>query len=299
MYKKIIVSVFVFLSSYIQADIIPIDQIEDIRPYIDQNALVLFDIDDTLITNPYSLGSSPWRSWAKSKISHYDADFVVYDALTLYIAKKAHYKAVESSTVGLISDLQQSGIAVFAFTARGRSQWYTTDIKGVDQFTHKQLNHVGIDFKQTVIPVELQHLESTYFYKGIIFAQHIKKGDLLKHLLKDLNYHPSCIVFVDDKLDQVQSVEAVVKEAKIPFFGFWYRRAESDGANFSPMVANVQLENLLLKNKIVKDKEAKKIAETRSEKDPIEYLNWILDQCDITRLAPTFFEEEVSLIQTN
>lgn len=287
MINKIVMLMCIFISTYTQAEIFEINQIDDIVPYIDQeNSLVLFDIDDTLITNPFCLGSPAWRNWLKRTPVKQETDFVFYDAITLYIAKNVDYQTVEPGMETLISDLQRSGIAVFAFTARGRSEWYTTQLEGVDEFTHQQLNHVGIDFKKTAIPAELQDLEPAYFYEGIIFAQHIKKGDLLKHLFKDLNYHPSCIVFIDDKLDQVKSVADAVKEFEIPFYGFWYRRQEQDAGTFNPMVANIQLENLLLNDVIVSDEQAEEIAETMSEIDPQEYFEGIFEQFDINQLDP-------------
>jgi hypothetical protein len=289
MYKKLIVSALLLLSPCIRAEIVEIDHLDDIRPYIvQQEDLVLFDIDDTLITNPISLGSPPWRAWVKSKIPPYNLGFTLYDALTLFIAKNTSYRTVETSTVQLISDLQANGIPVFAFTARGRSQWYTTDIEGVDQLTHEQLNRVGIDFSRTVIPIELEDLEPTYFYKGIIFAQHIKKGDLLKHLFKDLNFHPSCIIFVDDKLDQVQSVETAAQEAGIPFMGFWYRGAEFQATKFEPMLANLQLESLLLRNEILDDEKGQELLRNApSTVDSTTYFHSILEQMDLNGLAPS------------
>lgn len=282
--KMILISSF-FLTSFLQADIMEITQIDDIRPYITKDALYLFDIDDTLIDNPFSLGSPPWRNWVKSKLPNYDINFVLYDALTLFIAKNAPYKTVEPSTANLIADLQNQGHAVFAFTARGRSQWYTTDIEGVDRFTDEQLHHAGIDFKATLIPEELQSLETTYFCDGVIYAQHIAKGDLLKHLFKDLKYYPSLVIFVDDKLEQVQSVEAAVKGAGIPFIGFWYRRSEFDRKNFNPMIANIQLESLLLQGEIIDDDAALELAKTK-QSDPHTYFKEILEKIDIEQLSP-------------
>lgn len=286
MFKRFILISSIFITSFLQGEILEIDQIDDVRPFITQKTLCLFDIDDTLIDNPLSVGSPPWRNWVKSKVSNFNTHFAMYDALTLYIAKSAPYKAMEPTTAKLISDLQQSGVAVFAFTARGRTQWYTTEIEGVDRFTKEQLDHAGIDFTKTHIPQELHSLESTYFNDGIIFAQHIKKGDLLKHLFKDLNYMPPLIVFVDDKLDQVQSVEAAVKEAGIPFIGFWYRRSESDRANFNPHAANIQLEALLLRGEIIADEEALEMAKERFERDPFNDFKEILEKVDQEHLAP-------------
>lgn len=290
MLKKMILISSIFAASLLQADIMEITEIDAIRPYITENALYLFDIDDTLIDNPFSLGSPPWRSWVKSKIPNYQTNFVLYDALTLFIAKNAPYKTVEPLTANLIADLQNQGHTVFAFTARGRSQWYTTDIEGIDQFTQEQLNHVGIDFKNTQIPEALQSLEAAYFSDGVIFAQHIKKGDLLNHLFKDLNYTPSLIIFVDDKLDQVQSVETAVKGAGIPFIGFWYRRSEVDRKNFNPNIANVQLESLLLKRELLDDDIALELAESK-ENDPETYFKEILEKANIEQLSPSISME--------
>lgn len=186
----------------------------------------------------------------------------------------------------MISDLQSANVPVLAFTARGRSQWYTSDIEGVDQFTYQQLTHAGIDFNRTSIPAALQNLESVYFDKGTIFAQHIKKGDLLKHLFKDLEYQPSSIIFVDDKLDQVQSVEAAVTEAGIPFKGFWYRRVELDNKAFNPMAANLQLESLLLNDEILSDEQAQELLSSLPQNDPTEYFKSIFERFDINQLKP-------------
>ena len=82
MFKKIILISSIFLSSFLQADIMEITQIDDIRPYVTKNALYLFDIDDPLIDNPFTLGSPPWRNWVKSKLPNYNTNFVLYDALT-------------------------------------------------------------------------------------------------------------------------------------------------------------------------------------------------------------------------
>jgi Protein of unknown function (DUF2608) len=274
-----------------KTEIVEIYHIDEIYKYIKdkENILGLVDIDDTLIDNPFGLGSPPSRNWIKSRISHIQTDFSLYDALTLYIAKNAPYKAVEPTTAQVIADLQKEGHAIFAFTARGRSEWYTTTVKGVDQFTHEQLNAVGINFKNTQVPENLQSLEDTYFNDGIIFAKHISKGELLTHLFKDLNYTPSLIVFVDDKRDQVESVKEAALKAGIPFIGFWYRRSEIDRINFDPMVANVQLESLLLKNEILTDEAAKEIAMSKQNVDPESYLHEIFEKIDINMLRPVEF----------
>src|SRR5262249_54980792 len=147
MYKKYLLSLFIFLTSFLHAEIIEIEQIDSMRPFIIKGSFCLFDVDDTQIQNPFSLGRPAWRNWAKPLCISFPTDFVLFDALTLFIAKKAPYQPVEGQIVKLISDLQNEGITTFAFTARGRSEWYSSYIEGVDQFTYKQLKDVGMDFK--------------------------------------------------------------------------------------------------------------------------------------------------------
>lgn len=286
MLKNLFLALTLFVI-YSHAEILEIYDMDEVRAFATQQEdLVLFDVDDTLITNSVTLGSPAWRSWAKSKVNVTHPDFVVYDALTLFSAKKVPYRAVEPATVTLISDLQAQGITTFAFTARGRSEWYTTTIEGVDKFTHQQLNGAGIDFNLTSIPEGLQNLDPSYFQNGIIFAQHIKKGELLSQLLEDLDYHPTSIIFVDDKLDQVQSVEAALKDTGIPFKGFWYRKIETLSKNFNPQVANVQLENLLVRDQILSDEEAIDYLTLVSQINPVDYFHLILNHYDLSKLTP-------------
>lgn len=285
MFKKLFSLSLCLVSSFLSADIIEIHQIDDIRPYIKENALYLFDIDDTLIHNPFTLGSGPWRNWARSKIPKLNTSFNLFDALTLYIANKAPYVAVESTTANLIDELQENEHTVFGFTARGRSQWYTTDLEGIDRFTQEQLQYAGIDFSRTRIPQELQQLEETYFCQGIIFASHIVKGELLEYLLEEIEYYPSCIIFVDDRLDQVQSVEAAAEAAGIPFVGFWYRRSELDH-HFHPMITNIQLEYLIHKGEIISDEMAFVLAQDNLHDDHQGIFENIFYSMDINLLAP-------------
>lgn len=286
MHKKIILILAIFIFPLLHAEIVEIHHIDDIRPYVTKNTLCLFDIDDTLIDPPISLGSSTWRNWVKAKLTGYTTDFTLYDALTLHIAKMVPYKTVEPHTALLISDLQANGIPVFAFTARGRTQWYTTDLEGIDRFTYDQLKNVGIDFTKTTVPAELQAINPDYFYNGIIFAQHIKKGDLLQYLLNDLNYSPSKVIFVDDKLDQVKSVEATLKEMGVPFIGFWYKRSEEDHRDFNPIITNIQMEYLLLSGVVISDTEARELAKALQRVNPDAHLKEILEHVEMKQLVP-------------
>lgn len=282
--------VFCLLISNLAGSIIEISEIDTVRNSVKQDALYLFDIDDTLIDNPSGLGSIPWRAWFRSKGLQSDTSFTLFDALTYYIAKHIPYKAVEPTTAKLIADLQFQGIAVLEFTARGRTQWYTTVLDHVDRFTHAQLKNAGIDFTKTTIPEGLKNLEPAYFYEGIIFAQHISKGELLKDLLKDINYRPSLLVFIDDKLEQIESVEKIAEDIGIPFVGYWYRRAEQDKKNFDPLIAAIQLEHLLIKKENLNDEDAAEMSKSMQKADPEYYFKSVLNRIDLKQQLTPWIE---------
>lgn len=283
MLKQIIF--LVFISLHLQAKIIEINEINDIRSHITENTLIFFDIDDTLISAPLSLGCSQWRIWARQKLSTQSRDLELFDRLLFYIAKHIPYQAVESSTSSLIADLHHAGHTVLGLTARGRSYWYQTKIEEIDRFTHKQLCDVGIDFANTRIPKGLQSLDPAYFYKGIFFTNHILKGDFLTSLFTHVKYTPSLILFIDDHLEEVQSVEKAMQEIGVPCIAFWYKRKYVNQQNFDAMMTNIQLESLLFRNEVIDDDSARVTAQTKQNEDPQNYFREIIERIDCNQLS--------------
>lgn len=283
--QKFILTLLLGSTMLLNAEIIQINNIDEIRSLIKENTLCLFDIDDTLIDNPSCLGSPPWRSWVRPQFANWQLEPAIFDALTLYIAKKAPYKAVESSTSALIADLQKEGVAAFGFTARGRSQWYGTDVAGVDKYTHAQLKRVGIDFSKSLIPADLV-LDESFYYDGIIFARHIPKGELLDKLSINMNYIPQLIIFVDDRLEQIESVDAALEALGIPSFCCWYCRSALDRNDFNPLVSTIQLEYLLHRNTYLSDEDAAKLANESPNINPEAHLKEILNVIDREQIRP-------------
>jgi hypothetical protein len=233
-----------------------IHRIDDLRPYVQPGSLCLFDVDETLISNRQSLGCPKWRGWVKPHLGAVQRHYPLYDALTFFIAQKVPYVPCEPSTPALIADLSESA-TVCGFTARGRTQWYSTEVEGVDRFTHDQLKRVGIDFHRQKLPGDLHQLNPDYFYDGIIFSRNEGlKGEVLIRLFNEISYRPGLLIFVDDRLDQVQSVEKAALELGIPFIGFWYTYVYRQGFYFDPHVTNVQLEHLFRWDEMLTDSEA-------------------------------------------
>lgn len=263
-----------------------IQNINDILPSIDSvNMIVFFDMDDTLTDSTVSLGSGAWRKFIRQKIADYESEYGkrwdsvnLHDELTLRVARQIPVKPVESGIPAVITELQNNGISVFVLTARGKSKWYSTDVEDIDLLTHQQLLDAGFDFSLSILPPELQSMDSSFYDEGVIYSSPLKKGALLKKLVEETGYRPSKIVFIDDKMDQVQSMEEAAKDLGIPFVGFWYTRADENHLNFDPIVATLQLMQLLMGEKVMDDQEALLFKERSQLSDPDLFFKLFLDQ---------------------
>jgi hypothetical protein len=269
--------------SQLHADIIETHEVESILPYVDQDTLVLFNIANVLTDSEISLGSSQWRAYVKTQAKKIqNPEFNIHDVLTWQAFSLVPHKSVEAVTPSLIENLQNQDIAVAALTSRGRTEWYNTSVPTVDQHTEKMLHSIDIDFRQSNLPFVFAQYEGNPFldhYRGgIFYSNHMSKGEFLKQLLQDSGYMPKAVVFIDDKIDSLDDVEAAMQELGIPFHGFWYTRA-TDRTGFSPMVANVQLEALLKDQQILSDEEAKVIADTKyADVDPDDLFRELLNE---------------------
>lgn len=266
------------------ATIQEIKQIESILPEIqDTDTLILFNIAEVIMDSPLDLGTSAWRKYIRARAPQH------HDALTLFAARNIAAKAVEEATPQIIATCQNQGLPVLAFTSRGRTEWYTTEVEGVDQLTEDMLGQIQIDFNKTQLPEQWRYIEnsvfSPYFHHGIIYANHMEKGDFLKQLLQETGYVPSKVVFVDDKRDSLEGVERALQELGIPFAGFWYTKTASDHKGFSAMISHVQLQSLVFDGILLSDEEAAKIVnESYQGVNPDTLFFEILERLDIDSL---------------
>lgn len=273
----LLVGIFLF-AGIAEAKIIKIFEIQDIKKEITPQTWIFFNIAEVLMDTNTSLGSQAWRKYLRNRL-----DSNTHDQLTLFVFKNLPPKVPEDITPELILNLQNAGFFVFAFTSRGRNEWYGTQVAGIDQLTEDQLRKLHINFAKTLIPEKMQQLNSDfsdYYHDGIIYATNAKeKGEMLEQFLKVAGCKPSKIVFLDDKEDSLKSIELIAQKNHIEFTGFAYGRTMREHANFDPMIANIQLDWLIKCGKILSDAEAAKI---KNEKflnvDPELYFLELIDR---------------------
>ncbi|MBA3817112.1 MAG: DUF2608 domain-containing protein [Parachlamydiaceae bacterium] len=283
--KKLILSTLsiLFFAGILNAQIIETSNIQEIRKEINDDTLVLFNLAEVLTDTETSLGTQAWRKFIRRRV-----EAKLHDELTLFAFKNIPHKSPEASIPELIDELQSQGIVVLAFTSRGRPEWYTSQFPDIDLLTEKVLLEIGFDFSKTKLNKELALLPSLFedfYHSGIIYGTNIReKDELLLEILQKSDFRPSKIVFVDDKIDSLISMEAALNNLNIPFVGYAYSKTKQNHASFNPLIANIQLDWLITYGQVLTDKEAIKIMNEKFFNiDLNQYFNEVIGKWDISK----------------
>jgi hypothetical protein len=247
-----------FLSSYLvflfyilptPAVIIEVGNLELFKKEIetlDSQSLVVFDVDETLITpkDPFLryLRAPPYNC----QIIH--QGFGILDCLLeddvlkgwkeiwfSRILNTMQYQLVDSEFPLLIHQLQKRGIKTIALTAiKSRSfgvipsmeDWRIKQLQQFDiSFSHSFPNHSFLSFT-------LQSGNPS-FKQGVLCADETPKGEALLALLQAIEWIPSKIVFIDDLFEYQQSMESMARKLGILFSGFHYKASELISCDFN------------------------------------------------------------------
>jgi hypothetical protein len=267
--------------------------LEVVKPYVTENTWVLLNIAEVLTDSQMDLGTSRWRKFIKKASENWEgnSDYNVHDILSFLVFKKIPHKSVESNTPSIVSQWQEQEIVVMALTSRGRSQWYDTYIKKVDKLTNDVLKGIGFDFSKTILPDEFSGIKKSFranYFKGIFYADNVEKGDLIKDVLIETGYHPAKIVYMDDKMDSIEEMQAACETLGIPFAGFWNNSTVPKHRDFNPMIANIQLESLLFYDEILTNEQAAEFLNSKlfpyHNMDPEQFFLELLDRIDFSEI---------------
>jgi hypothetical protein len=204
------------------AQIIESNSIEDVKKFIEPETLFILDYDNVLIEGKTDYGFDAWFCAMMNKLADNGLSMADAKAKLLPIYEKyqrsAAIQPVEACTSSLIENLKNSGYNVMILTVRSLCL--------IDS-VFKQLKSVNIDIEHEAIPEAginstLSKLGSKYV-NGILFCDGYYKGPALKaFLLGKPELKINKIVFVDDKLKNVESVKVAAQELGLNFVGIRY-----------------------------------------------------------------------------
>ncbi|MCB0404153.1 MAG: DUF2608 domain-containing protein [Bdellovibrionales bacterium] len=207
---------------------------------IDGDSVLVVDLDNTVIESAQMLGSAQWFEYlfAGLKKSGLSAGEAYQQAIQQWvqIQDATDVRPVEVSTPDFLRGIQAMGIRVMALSARPPQ---------VSQRTLEQLANVGIDFTRPSIFVKdlpMQFKRASALYKqGVLFADRLDKGGVLAAFFDRIQFRPKRVVYVDDKLANVESVSRAMKKIGVAFEGYRYGAADIRVKTFDPQVADLQL----------------------------------------------------------
>ena len=216
---------------------------ECLKQKIDKNyknrddILYTFDVDDTLIKLNH-----PLLPYLKEYNESYEKLLRDYPGITEMDLRRYLAPYVELTELGSSEWLKSLTGKKIALTASPTGE--CADGMSMMECRYQELKDKGITFEATTFDIEepfaLHELaygdQYPTYYKGILFSLRKSegspsKGTVLCAFLKAINYTPACVVLIDDREENLKSVQDELRKRypdKIKFIGILYTGAKND-----------------------------------------------------------------------
>lgn len=254
-----------------------IDEASEKLSHVSPSSLVLFDVDYTLLL-PQDAIMQPcgevlrkkYRKEILEKTPHDSAQKYTPDDLFSRVWLAQKNGLVEDKLPSVIADLQKRSIKVMGLTAAvgekfgvipSGADWRIEELRRCQiSFAPAFPDHAVLRFPslttKSYVPL---------FQGGILFSALAPKGAVLEAFLQAIQWKPEEVVFFDDRLPYLQSVEEAMARMGIPFLGFYYRAAEQIPCHLDAVVADLQMRTLSQEGIWLSDEEAKKLLSQQIE----------------------------------
>lgn len=265
-FLKIIFLVASFCFTQLHSSIVSIQSFKEIYlelNKVDQDTLVVFDVDEVLITCKDVILRPCGSHFLPMSWKNIDRKEFIF--LISIMINESQPMLVEPSTPWFVKELQAKGAKTMALTAARTGKFGV--IENAEDWRLQILKKLDIDFSNTFPKNPLIYFnqvkkESNYplFKNGILFLGDEKntKGSLLIQFLEKMQWKPKKVIFIDDKMPHLISVETALNEAKISFQGYQYKGVEQLPKEFDEEIAEMQFDHLRKNHKWLSDSEVKK-----------------------------------------
>lgn len=245
----------------------------------DENCLVVLDVDNTIIC-PHDLIQKASAEAIRKKLiqnvmqnptilssEKYTSD---YFYLLSQLLIKTSYAFVDPKILPLIESLQDRGVKTIACTNIWTGEIGV--IPSLEDWRIQSLQELGIDFSKAFPHTSFMRLvefeyqgKAPIFKQGILSANKVPKGKVLMAFLQAIQWQPKCVIFLDDSLDYLLTVEEALQETGIEFIGLYYTAAVNQMFLVDEKLAEYQYLHLAQKGIWLNDQEAREHMQTREE----------------------------------
>jgi hypothetical protein len=245
--------IFILTFGCLFAEIQELTSFSSLEKHLTDDTLLLLDIDDTLLVPVQMLGCDEWFCHRlKEKSKSCDSRSALEKTLAEWegVRHLTSMEVVEPGTQTILTILQDKGVMMMGLTTQGLA---------LATRTHQQLQQNGLIIQKTT-PMKndcylLIDSHGVLYRNGILFTSGMPKGKSLFALFDEMDFHPTRIVFVNDKKSHLQDVEEEAEEQGVEFLGLRYSYSDQKKARFSPDVAEHQYSHSNF-GKILSDQEA-------------------------------------------
>ncbi|KAF3361638.1 hypothetical protein PHSC3_001761 [Chlamydiales bacterium STE3] len=251
-----------------------LDLLEKELEKVDQQSFVLFDVDETLIVpkdlilNPYV--RETWNNYARETIENPSIIPLGKDGDEYFfgqVLSKIEYEVVDPKVVEIIHSLQKRQIKTIAFTKMRTGSLGI--IPSMEDWRIEHLKKHSFDFSSSfpqIQEVRIDVLESggrsSHFKHGLLCANRQEKGPVLMAFLAKIKWKPAKVLFIDNQLDYLKSVETALEGTGIEFIGFHYTEVERRPRSINENLARFQLIHLAKTGEWLRDCEALQLMES-------------------------------------
>jgi hypothetical protein len=227
------------------------------RRYGTENVLLVYDIDNTLLTANQSFGGDAWFNWQVGAITSGDKvnsvapdiNGLIEVQSALFAIGKMH--AVDSAGPTVFNQLAKEGFNTLLLTSRGSNNRDATERElSRNGFVTaiKPLGSHGIPGK--FIPYDLQHIEescmtneeakalklgtavSVTLVEGLFMTSGQHKGAMLRSLLCRLHQSVRAVLFIDDTPKNVVRMHDAIDSTAIELQTIRYSKLDSEVEHF-------------------------------------------------------------------
>lgn len=231
-----------FAVSCCHATIIEVKSFDELMPYFEKantKTLALFDIDMVLIQpeDPAFQMANMVKFRTIVKESLADLTPEQKDLSMALMLLSSSSQLIDQRFPLFLQALHRRSIPLMALTSNLTGSF--ADVENFESWKIARLKDLGIDFeamspyKDDMIFDLLPRFRDSFsrYTQGILFVNgsHISKGEALLHFLEKSSLKPEAIIFVDDRLENVQSVQErlFAKHPEIAFTGLHFTAAKS------------------------------------------------------------------------
>ena len=256
--KLFICSFFILFTVVVQAEVIDItsNDFSEIRALYDQEAdsnnkaLLVFDMDDTLLTMSQPLGGVGWWDWQSNLLATNPTsdklvanNFIDLLKVQNFLFSMVKMSPTDESVVPFLQDLSKQSVSAMVLTARSPDLISTTMVQFEENgFVDEQKQLVFKTTKPQLLKSATNEAgvfncpelnRKAYYNQGMLFVSGGNKGKALHCILKNAKKKFKTVLFVDDASSNSNAVRAAfMDDTQYKVFNILYSREHAKEALF-------------------------------------------------------------------